>query len=241
MKFGIDIGSTTIKAVLLNADHSLNREEILPTGNAPQPTAQALWKKFGAPKNGIATGYGRHLINFTPRQITEISAHARGVHLLHPSARTLIDVGGQDSKIIRLDQNGKVSEFAMNDKCAAGTGCFLANLAHRFNLPLNEFSAITTAPPMTLSSTCAVFAESEIVGLLSAGIDWSQITAGVHFAVAERIARLYTQVHGEPPIFFSGGGAQNKMLHYALTKTLNQEITIADHAQVIGAIGAAIS
>lgn len=245
MRLGIDLGSTAVKAVLLADDGGLLASEIRATGAYPARTAQELAEALcpaGLPGRIGATGYGRTLVGFSTRRITEITCHATGVRHLHPQAGCVIDIGGQDSKAIALDAAGAVCDFAMNDKCAAGTGSFLDALARRFEL---DFQQLATLPlqaeeVLPISATCVVFAESEIIGLLAEGAKLADILAGVYAAVAQRVGRLYMQAGCAGPAYFSGGVAKSAAMRAALEHELGELVTPAECPQLMGALGAAL-
>ncbi|GHS90673.1 hypothetical protein FACS1894139_19300 [Planctomycetales bacterium] len=241
MRFGIDIGSTTTKAVLL--DGGAAQKIIRPTGCRPAATARQIWEECGSPPRAAATGYGRTLADFAGKKITEITCHARGVRHLHPDARALIDVGGQDSKAAALDANGGARQFAMNDKCAAGTGAFIESILRRFNWGWADLPRVAAAAPepLTINATCAVFAESEVISLLANGAAVERILAGIHRAAAKRIARLFAQTGGGAPVYFTGGAAQNPLLKIALERELGLPLNVATDPQFVGAYGAAVS
>lgn len=245
IRIGLDIGSTTAKGVALDADDRIIGHVLNPTGTAPKDTAKRICDELsslGQPSAILSTGYSRHLVDWADRSITEITCHARGVHALHPDTATIIDIGGQDSKAIRLDTTGGVADFAMNDRCASGTGSFLDAIARRFDLNLEAIDAHCPpdTEPLPISSTCVVFAESEIVGLLARGEPIERVLAGVHAAIASRVRILVEQVRGTDPIYFSGGVAQNDAMRRALENELGRPVTTANHPQLAGAIGAAL-
>jgi len=247
---GIDAGSRAIKVVLIDAD-SL---EIVGRGLADQGVEQdklaaGLFKKV-LKSNGatakdvaaiVATGYGRTAVSIADTTITEITCHAVGVHRLVPKARTVIDIGGQDSKLVRLDGAGKVRDFAMNDRCAAGTGRFLEVTAKRLGVELDALGrlAAKSRTPAAISSMCVVFAETEITGLLACGTDREDIVAGVQAAIASRIVAMAGR-NIEPPIVFTGGVAMVSGMTAALKTALGQAVTVAPEPQMTGALGAAI-
>jgi predicted CoA-substrate-specific enzyme activase len=188
----------------------------------------------------VATGYARNRIP-AEATVTEITCHAAGVHHLCPDALTIIEIGGQDSKLIRLDRNGSVRDFAMNDRCAAGTGRFLEQVATRFRTSMEELGhlAISSATPTIISSTCVVFAETEIIGLLASGVAPSDIAAGVQQAMSLRVAAM-TGRNVSAPVVFTGGVALVPGMRQALEKTLETSVSVAPTPQVTGAIGAAL-
>ncbi|MFH1228129.1 MAG: acyl-CoA dehydratase activase [Planctomycetota bacterium] len=247
---GIDIGSRTTKLVLYDADKQemitsaitdsrLDKEE-----SVVNLLDQALKKLNYTKKNiikVITTGYGRELIPFADENITEITCHARGVYHLLPKTRTVIEIGGQDSKIIHLDATGRVRDFAMNDRCAAGTGRFLEAVARLLEIEINEMGplAMESKKPANISSMCVVFAESEIIGLLSRKVSRSDIITGVNKAIATRFMGLAGRNLTEP-ITFTGGVALLPGMASALEEACGKGINIAPYPQFTGALGAAI-
>ncbi len=247
---GIDAGSRAIKVVLMDA----NGSGIVAKGQADQGIEQdrlacELFDKTLA-EHGIgrsdvrrivATGYGRGAIHVADTTITEITCHAVGVRHLVPGAKTVIDIGGQDSKLIRLDNRGKVRDFAMNDRCAAGTGRFLEVVADRLGVPVRGLGAMASRScnPAAISSMCVVFAETEIIGLLAGGRPGEDIVAGVQNAIASRIVAMAGR-SVEPPILFTGGVARISGMETALQNALGQSVAIAPEPQMTGALGAAL-
>lgn len=247
---GMDIGSRTIKVALYDAaSQTLIAKEMRDQGLNQQDLARELYDgaltRMRIPRNAIAgavaTGYGRNAIDFAETAITEITCHAAGVRHLHPEARTIIDIGGEDSKVIRLNAHGKIMDFAMNDRCAAGTGRFLEIVAQRLEGDLHSVagSAVDCSSPAVISSMCVVFAETEIIGLLAAGASKQNIMGGVQAAVASRIAGMIGR-HAQAPYYFTGGVALVPGMPQALSKALGQEVLVSRHARYTGALGAAI-
>ena len=189
----------------------------------------------------VATGYGRINVPFADKQITEISCHARAVSHLLSSARTVIDIGGQDCKGIKL-KNGRVADFVMNDKCAAGTGRFLEVMAHALEVDLADLSDLDQAAPRraTISSTCTVFAESEVVTHLAAGVPRAEIVAGIHEAIASRVATMLGRIPVEDVVVLTGGVARNAGVARILEERLGHAVFVPERAQLAGAIGAAL-
>ncbi len=200
----------------------------------------------GVPPEGIAyvvgTGYGRYKVNFGNAQITEISCHARGANFLFPQTRTVIDMGGQDAKGIRVGEQGDVKDFVMNDKCAAGTGRFLSNAAETVGLSLDQIGPISleATKPVRLSTVCAVFVESDIMSYLAEGKTVPDILGGVHSAIAARTVALVRRVGIEPEVAFTGGVSRNIGMVKALEEKLGLPVNVCDDSHFIGAIGAAI-
>lgn len=250
---GLDLGSRTGKAVLL-ADNRLYTATT-PTGVYMQETADKLLKKLFKQsglqlsdiRHIIGTGYGRISLQFenTPHEIvTEISCHALGAHFLNPKVKTIVDIGGQDSKAIRVDpRNGKVAEFIMNDKCAAGTGRFLEKVAHLLDITLEELGqeALKADAPADISSQCVVFAESEVISLKAKGISRANIAAGIHIATARRVRNLLNRIGLEPDLVFSGGVSNNLGMRKALEELLGVSISQVKLDTIYaGALGAAL-
>ncbi|NOY70212.1 MAG: 2-hydroxyglutaryl-CoA dehydratase [Deltaproteobacteria bacterium] len=246
---GIDIGSITAKAAIIE-DGKIKGTLVDFTGynakDAGRRVFNALLEKLGlnAPdiKALVATGYGRNSVDFADKSLTEITCHAVGAHFIAPETRFIIDVGGQDSKVIKIDGSGKVIDFAMNDKCAAGTGRFLEVMARALEVDLDEFGALCAHAntPANISSICTVFAESEIISLISTGEKRENIIAGIHDSVASRISAMARRVGVEIPVMMTGGVAKNIGAVHALENKLECEITVSTYAQVNGAIGAAV-
>lgn len=247
---GIDAGSRTIKAVLFD---SCSRT-VLSSGICDQGVRQAeragrlfaaVCRRAGIRSRDVArivaTGYGRNGIRGAGETVTEITCHARGVRHAMPKARAVIDIGGQDSKVIRLDSRGAVEDFAMNNRCAAGTGRFLEMVAERLemSLPALGKAAARARRPVPISSMCAVFAETEIVGLLSAGEKSTNIAAGVQAAIASRILAMAAGTLPEP-VAFTGGVALVGGMREALETALGRRVTVAPNPQYAGALGAAL-
>lgn len=239
---GIDIGSRTIVLAALDAgDYVLSK--VIDTGYTPRKTAAGLvaeaeWDWL------VATGYGRHAAgsSFAHEVITEIRAHALGARHFFPAARTVLDVGGQDTKTILLDQYGNVADFQMNEKCSAGTGKFLEIMAAALGYPIDDFgeAALKGDRGLKISSMCTVFAESEAVSLLHRGVPREDIAMALHAAVAERAAGLLHRVGFRPPLVFSGGVARNPCLVKLLEERMGCPVLVAPDPQVVGAVGAAL-
>jgi predicted CoA-substrate-specific enzyme activase len=189
----------------------------------------------------VATGYGRNSVDFADKAVTEIICHATGAYFLNPNVRSVVDIGGQDSKVIVLDGHGKVKDFAMNDKCAAGTGRFLEVMARALEVDLDLFgeASLKADNPSRISSLCTVFAESEVISLIAKGEKRENIIAGIHESVASRVAALANRVGVKQPIMMTGGVAKNIGIAKALEAKLGP-MEIFASAQVNGAIGAAV-
>ncbi|MDD9304485.1 MAG: 2-hydroxyglutaryl-CoA dehydratase [Desulfobacter sp.] len=252
---GIDIGSITAKAALLkqnseNKSLTLMGTCVIPTGYNPviagEKVFSGLLKKTQTSqadvRSIVSTGYGRHSVDFANKAMTEIICHGAGVYFSHPKARGIIDVGGQDSKAIALSTSGQVENFAMNDKCAAGTGRFLEVMANALELKLDELGplGLTSQTPAKISSICTVFAESEVISMIAAREKRKNIIAGIHDAAAARVAGLANKIKIQAPVIMTGGVAKNIGLVKALENRLGLDIIVAAHAQENGAIGAAV-
>lgn len=245
---GVDAGSTTWKAVAIDAAGTLVEAMVEPA--EPRIEAQtergvaALAARLGL-RSAVpigATGYGRKRVN-AARQLTEITCHARGAWSLLGRPGLLVDIGGQDTKIIRLGPSGDVGDFAMNDKCAAGTGRFLEVILGRLHVPLGEVAdyAKRAARAVPISSTCTVFAESEVVSLVADGQPVEGIVAGLHAALASRVAGLAGTMLSAGGLFMSGGVALNPAMVEALTRAFGRPLEIVPQPQLVGALGAALS
>ena len=249
---GIDVGSVSTEAVILDRTDKENGKiisyVITSTGsnskNAAKKSLEAACNNANISKDEIkaivATGYGRVNIPFADRNITEISCHAKGVVSLFPDVKTVIDIGGQDSKVIKLD-NGNPIDFLMNDKCAAGTGRFLEVMAKALEINLEHFADIflNTNEKVDITSTCTVFAESEIVSLIGHGIDKNKIIKGLIYSIATRITSMVERIGLEEPVCMTGGVAKNLGVVRALEEKLDTKISIPDEPQITGALGAA--
>jgi len=246
---GIDVGSTSGEVVILEGDKIL-AYSIVDTGyNSRRAADLALEQALGDAglvrgQIGamVATGYGRIAIDYATKQVTEISCYARGIHFLYPNAHTVIDIGGQDSKVIAVSPKGKPTDFQMNDKCAAGTGRFLEVMARALQLELTELGAISAraTKQVLISSMCTVFAESEVITLVAEGTAREDIVAGLHRAIAKRVSAMVKRVGIVPPIAFAGGVAKNAGVARALEQELGESLIIPDEPQIIGALGAAL-
>jgi predicted CoA-substrate-specific enzyme activase len=246
---GIDIGSITAKAALIKEDRLLGTHVIL-TGYNPIQAGitvfEALLKKIKISKTDVkaivSTGYGRASVDFADRAMTEIICHGTGAHFLNPTIQGIIDVGGQDSKAILLDKSGHVENFAMNDKCAAGTGRFLEVMANALEVDLNQIGdfSLSADKASKISSICTVFAESEVISMIARQEKRENIIAGIHESAAARVAILAFKIKIKTPVMMTGGVAKNKGMIAALEKRLGFELIVGDLAQENGAIGAAV-
>ncbi len=246
---GIDIGSITAKAAVIEDDILLETHVIFTGYNAllaGQKVFDELLDKAGIKKEAIdaivSTGYGRNSVEFADKAMTEILCHGAGAHFLNPDIRGIIDVGGQDSKAILLDDAGRVADFSMNDKCAAGTGRFLEVMANALEVDLDKFGDISLKAdrPSKISSICTVFAESEVISMIAKQENRESIIAGIHESAAARVAGLANKVKIKEPVMMTGGVAKNKGMLKALEDRLGIKIQVSKSAQETGAIGAAV-
>jgi predicted CoA-substrate-specific enzyme activase len=245
---GIDIGSTSTKLVFWNFNGKEMHTSISPTGWSPRDAANQiimdLLNKTGYSRDHIkitvATGYGRIALKDADKAVTEITCHARGAAYLVPGSDTIIDIGGQDSKVVKITPTGKVTDFVMNDKCAAGTGRFLQVMATALGIDVSELGSFTTKQPAVINNMCTVFAESEVIGLLAQGTPKDAVITGLHDAVARRVSAMVKKLGPFEKILFTGGVALNPGVHSSLEKELGKQITVPEQCQLAGAIGAAL-
>lgn len=245
---GIDIGASTAKIVVFE-DRILSKV-VLPSRFDTVKTAEDLFEKgldmAGVKREDItcvvATGYGRALIPMASKRVTEITCHARGAYYLNDRVRTVIDIGGQDSKGIALDDTGKVQDFVMNDKCAAGTGRFLEVMAKALEVELKELGRLSSQSKekVLISSTCTVFAESEVISHKNQGRKKEDIIAGLHEAIASRIYGMVNQISVREKIMVTGGVALNEGVVKALEVKMGKKAFVAEDPQIVGALGAAL-
>lgn len=243
---GIDSGSVATKAVLFDGERVVEKV-IIPTGWSPKKTSKQAYEilidKIGKDKikRVIGTGYGRVSMDFVDKTVTEITCHTKGIFFLNKDIRTILDIGGQDSKVINIDDNGNVVNFIMNDKCAAGTGRFLEVTSNKLGSDIENIDELAKgAIPENISSMCTVFAESEIISLLAQDIPKENIAAGILKSIASKGVSILNKGRIEEKIAFTGGLAQSKELVKMLEESLDKEIFITEDAQIIGALGAAI-
>ena len=247
---GVDSGSASTDAAILDADGRLAGWSVVRTGAGAAAGAEKALKQAmemagiteADIRRTVSTGYGRETIGLGDSSVTEITCHARGAHHLLPSVRTIIDIGGQDSKIIRIDERGAVTNFVMNDKCAAGTGRFLEMMARTMEMTMEEMSerGLHWKEPVRISSMCTVFAESEVVSLIAKNTAPEDIIHGLNESVASRTAALLKRVGEEEDYMMTGGVAQNRGVVDVLEKKLGKKIYVSEYAQLCGAIGAAL-
>lgn len=250
---GIDAGSTYIKAAIVNNRGEIEGCQVVPTGIDCRCTARDVFAKLCADVGVtpsdipvvVSTGYGRRLIDFASKEVTEIRAHAAGSMKTAPHEAkigTIIDIGGQDSKVIIIDEEGETKNFAMNDKCAAGTGRFLEVISRVLEVDVADLGPLSlqSKAPCRINSLCAVFAESEVISLLARGIDRSDIIAGIHLSLARRVSGMAKRTGVESDVLITGGGALNPGLVAAFEDELMTDIYVAERPQLNGAIGAAV-
>lgn len=246
---GIDIGSTSSKAVILKDGKTIVKKALVTVGTGTSGPSQLLHNLFTDQDirktdmvKIVVTGYGRMSLKEADKQISELSCHARGVHFLSPGARTVIDIGGQDAKALKLDNRGMLLNFAMNDKCAAGTGRFLDVMANVLETNINDLGRLSEQAQSVaaISSVCTVFAESEVISHLAKGTATADIIAGIHRSVAQRVGTLSFKVGIENDVVMTGGVAQNSGVVRAMEEAIKTKITVSKYPQYTGAIGAAI-
>ncbi len=249
MYLGLDIGSSSSKAVIINKDAMVCGEGIVNTGTGskgPQQSVDKALRQAGLEKDQIkkcvVTGYGRLMYEGADKQITEISCHAKGAKSLWPPASTIIDIGGQDAKVIRVSLNGIVENFVMNEKCAAGTGRFLEVMARVLDCDIHELSGLAARgkPGVVISNTCTVFAESEVISQLASGKKIEDVALGAHKSIAQRIAGLCNRIGIADAVVMTGGVALNHNVVTAIEKEIGHRIVRLEDPQAMGALGAAI-
>jgi predicted CoA-substrate-specific enzyme activase len=248
---GVDIGSTASKAVVL-IGREVAAQVVGPSSADPRRTAREMYEKALAEAGVrpadvgyiVGTGYGRTLVDFATKNISEITCHGRGAHFLVPSVRTVIDVGGQDTKVICVDAGGNLMDFVMNDKCAAGTGRFLEAMSRSLGIPIEEMAGYygTATEACTITSMCSVFAESEVISLLNDGMEPSRIVRGLLQSLASRVASLSRRLGLVEDVVLTGGVAKNGGVRDAIENRLRVELKPLHPAdpQLVGAIGAAL-
>jgi predicted CoA-substrate-specific enzyme activase len=246
---GIDVGAATTKVVILSNGQILSTA-IMPTGFDVIKTANEVallaCKRIGCSIDDIdfsvSTGYGRNIVSFANKTVTEITCHAKGVHFLLPEVRTIIDIGGQDSKVIRVNESGKVISFAMNDKCAAGTGRFFEVMAGVLELGINEIGAVAiqSGNPCPISSTCTVFAETEVVSLRARGKSREDLLGGIHKAMVSRIMSMVKTLGYAKEVVLTGGVAKNTGVKHFIEEEIKMKIMVPEEPQITGALGAAL-
>lgn len=246
---GIDVGSASSKAVVLEDGEKITASAVIQSGtgtSGPDRVTEEIFRISGLAKSDIAytvaTGYGRFSFPGADKQISEISCHAKGVHFVLPNVRTILDIGGQDVKAIAIDENGVVKSFYMNDKCAAGTGRFIEVMAHIMEIDVADmakYDAMSTEE-VTVSSTCTVFAESEVISLLSQNHKREDVIRGVHKSVISRALGLLYRTGMQPDFAITGGVAQNAGVVRALEEEIKSKVYVSEKPQITGAVGAAL-
>lgn len=244
---GIDVGSTATKAVIF--DGTIRSMAIAPTGWNPKEAGRNVFNE-ALTRAGlqewdidmiVGTGYGRVSLSFIDKKVTEITCHAKGARFLFPQTRTIIDIGGQDSKVIAVAEDGSVADFIMNDKCAAGTGRFLQVMTGILDITLDELGQMASgSKPVSINSMCTVFAESEIIGLLAQEVTKEAIASGIVQTIAKKMISLTSRVPCLEEITFSGGVANNPEICAILSSALGAKFNIPHQPQIVGALGAAI-
>ncbi len=249
LTMGMDVGSTTSKCLILRDGKEIAASALIPAGtgtSGPRRALEEALEKAGCSRADMAavtaTGYGRNTFPEADYIVSELSCHALGAHILEPEARTVIDIGGQDAKVLRLSPEGKLVNFLMNDKCAAGTGRFLEVMARVLEKEVSDLETLDAEAEgiVPISSTCTVFAESEVISQLAKGVSLPELVKGIHMSVAVRTASLVRRLGVTAPVVMTGGVARNAGVVRALEKELDTPIRVPPLAQLAGALGAAI-
>lgn len=246
---GVDVGAATAKTAIVK-DGNMISYKVMPTGYDVVESAEIVTKDalaaVGLTMDNldavISTGYARHVVTFSDRGVSEIICHAKGVNHIVPEARTIIDIGGQDSKVIGPREDGTVADFVMNDKCAAGTGRFLEVMANVLRLTIDEMGpeSLKSTSPSTITSTCTIFAESEMVSLRAEKVKREDMVSGIHRAVARRVIIMGKTVGYKDKVVFTGGVAKNIGVKHWLEQELGMDILVTEEPQIMGALGAAL-
>ena len=247
---GVDVGSTQTKAIVMDERGGIAGRALIDTGANVVVAAERAYVQALADagvqeeevSHVVGTGYGRYRVTFGNAQVTEISCHGRGAVHLFPGTRTVVDMGGQDTKAIRISDTGEILDFCMNDKCAAGTGRFLGAVASALDIPLQDLGAIAlrSDKPVKISTTCTVFAESEVLSWLGRGKKVEDILLGIHRSMVSRSVGLMRRVGIEREVTFTGGVTKNIGMVQGLNEALGFDVNVSDEAHYIGAIGAAL-
>lgn len=247
---GVDVGSTASKCVIIKDGTDIVATAVVSVGTGTsgparvmkQALEQANFTAIDQLDGAIATGYGRNSLQEVPAQMSELSCHAKGAYFLFPRVRTIIDIGGQDSKALKIGDNGMLENFVMNDKCAAGTGRFLDVIAKVLEINLEDLEKLDeqSTKELTISSTCTVFAESEVISQLASGAKIPDIVKGIHTAIASRVGSLAKRVGIQDDVVMTGGVALNEGMVRALEKNIGFKIHTSKYCQLNGAIGAAL-
>ena len=249
VSIGIDIGSVATKGVVIGEDKMIHQKIMIPTGWSPKESSKNVYTELlkWIDKDGlepvakVVTGYGRTVADYGDKAVTEITCHGKGAHFLNPRARTVIDIGGQDSKVIHLNDKGRVLDFLMNDKCAAGTGKFLEVMATSLGVEVGQLSCLADgANPKRINQMCTVFAESEIISLLAEGAEKSDVAAGILESTAKKASVLLKRLGMKEQVFLTGGVSKSSMFRTVLEKDIGRAIYYNEDAQFAGAIGAAV-
>lgn len=243
---GVDSGSVATKGVLFDGE-KIVKKIIVPTGWSPMTTANEVYEKLkeGIPeeeiKKVVGTGYGRGVMDFADKKVTEITCHSKGIHFINNDVRTILDIGGQDSKVINLDADGNVVNFLMNDKCAAGTGRFLEVTSNILGSDITKIDELARGNnPVNISSMCTVFAESEIVSLLAQNVPTGEVAAGILKSIANKSTSMLSRGEIVDKVAFTGGLAKSSELVRMISEIIGKEIFLAEDTQIIGALGAAV-
>lgn len=243
---GVDSGSVATKGVLFDGE-KIVKKIIVPTGWSPMTTANEVYEKLkeGIPeeeiKKVVGTGYGRGVMDFADKKVTEITCHSKGIHFINNDVRTILDIGGQDSKVINLDADGNVVNFLMNDKCAAGTGRFLEVTSNILGSDITKIDELARGNnPVNISSMCTVFAESEIVSLLAQNVPTGEVAAGILKSIANKSTSMLSRGEIVEKVAFTGGLAKSSELVRMISEIIGKEIFLAEDTQIIGALGAAV-
>jgi predicted CoA-substrate-specific enzyme activase len=247
---GVDVGSTQTKAVVIDENLKIVGRMLIDTGSdvtkAAEHSYELALEDAGLSAEDVSfvvgTGYGRYKVNFGDTQVTEISCHGRGAIHMFPNTRTVLDMGGQDTKAISLSSSGEIIDFCMNDKCAAGTGRFLGAAANALDIPLPELgpTALKATRPVRISTTCTVFAETEILSWLGKGKKIEDVLMGVHQSISARSIGLLRRVGINEELTFTGGVANNRGMVEVLNQNLGLEMNVSDNSHYMGALGAAL-
>lgn len=247
---GVDIGSVSTDGVLISDEGTIQAWHVIPTGpsfvNAAKAVLENVMAEVGCRREDLAgvvgTGYGRRKVGEGSASATEIKCHARGAHFLDNTVRTIVDIGGQDCKVIALNDGGDVIDFAMNDKCSAGTGRFVDVIARALDVRLEDMGPLSlqSAKPAKISAVCTVFAETEVISKLADEVPRTDIIKGIHLSIAERIRSLLQRIQHRPVYAITGGGGKNIGIVRALEESLGVQLVTYDEPQIIGALGAAL-
>lgn len=243
---GVDSGSVATKGVLFDGE-KIVKKIIVPTGWSPMTTANEVYEKLKEDipeeeiKKVVGTGYGRGVMDFADKKVTEITCHSKGIHFINNDVRTILDIGGQDSKVINLDEDGNVVNFLMNDKCAAGTGRFLEVTSNILGSDITKIDELARGNnPVNISSMCTVFAESEIVSLLAQNVPTGEVAAGILKSIANKSTSMLSRGEIVDKVAFTGGLAKSSELVRMVSEIIGKDIFLAEDTQIIGALGAAV-